>query len=243
MAAGDLVGAVNRFDAVLKEDPKNPFALARSGMALMEGGDAAAALPRLERAVAVDPDGPDIRFALAHALTRLRRLKEAEQQWLEVLRLQPRRGEAWVNLGNAFGMQGKVEEAVGAFERAVEIDSKNPELLVRLAFAEHSAGRVALAVEHLEASAAMVPAGGFPHAASLGLLYLKLERPIEAKRWILRSRPSESDFARGRVELARLELRAGKRDLARKALVEALKAVPSLRGRLAADPFLGPLIP
>ncbi|MCH9649427.1 MAG: sulfatase-like hydrolase/transferase [Deltaproteobacteria bacterium] len=242
LAAGDAAAASALFDQVVKEDPNNPFALARSGSTLLERGDAKGAIARLEKAVSLDPDGPEIRLALAHAFIQEKRLPEAEQQWMELLRLQPRREEAWVNLGNTLGMQGKGKEAVGAFQRAVEIDSENPQYRARLAFAEFSAGQYAEAAEHLEQTASMVPDGTFPHAASLGLIYLKLGNLARARNWFVLSRPSESDFALGRIELARLELQGGNRALAQRAVREAVRAAPALRQRVEADRLLGPLL-
>jgi arylsulfatase A-like enzyme/Tfp pilus assembly protein PilF len=239
----DFGAALERFDAVLEEDPDNPFALARSAAALVELGRLETAAARLGRAAELDPDQPETRRALAGVLTRLKRLPEAEAQWMELLRLQPRNVETWVSLANTLGAGGEPKKAVEAFERAVELAPERPDLRIRLGFAAFAAGDPEAAAAHLRAAAELTGPEAFPHAGALGLILLRLERPGQARPWLARSRPGEAEFAEARYALARLEAAAGRTDAARKALAEALGAVPGLRERAAADAQLGPLLP
>jgi cytochrome c-type biogenesis protein CcmH/NrfG len=52
-----------------------------------------------------------------------------------------------------------------------------------------------------------------------------------------------ANLGAARYELARRAMAAGDRGKAREILAEAIGADPSLRGRAAADPALGPLLP
>jgi choline-sulfatase len=233
--------AVPPFDAVLRQDPGNRFALLRSGTALLRLGDAPAAVVRLRRAVELEPGSHDARWAFAEALGRAGKPADAVGQWMEATRLQPRRAEAWANLGSALGLAGKVQEAVPALSRAVELDPGNPRLLARLAFAEHGAGKLEDAARHLGEMAGRVGAR-FPHSGALGLMLVELRRPQEAYPWLVRCGPAEPDFAESRFELARIEIAGGRRDAARRALGEALRADPRLRARAVASPELAPLL-
>jgi arylsulfatase A-like enzyme/Tfp pilus assembly protein PilF len=200
--------AVERFDAALARDPDNRFALHRSGIALLAGGDVQAALPRLRRAARLDPAQPEVRSALAEALGRAGAHAEAAGQWREAARLQPRRADVWANLGSALGRGGRPAEAVAAMARAVELEPGNPRLLARLAFAEHGAGRIEDAARHLREAADAAAPGTFPHAGALGLVLLQAGRGHEAREWLARSRPSEPEYTEARRALGRLDAEA-----------------------------------
>ena len=241
-ARRDFEAALRSYGEVLDEEPENPYALARSGMAFLEIGDAANAAVRLEKAAARQPDRPEIRNSLAVALTRLRRFDEAERQWAELIRLQPRRAGAWAGLGNTLGVAKKSRRAVEALERAVELAPENAEHKVRLGFAAFAVGRVEQAVMNLEQAAELVGPESFPHCASLGILLLRQGNLPRARLWLGRSSPKEPDFAAGRIELARLELAAGDREAARRALADALRAAPHLVENVRGDQMLAPLL-
>ncbi len=235
--------AVAKFDAVLEDDPDNPFALARSGTALLDAGDPAAALPRLERAVRIDPDRPESRRALAMTLNRLGRNADAARQWMEAVRLVPRDASAWVNLGGSLGLAGDRGRAAEAYRRAVELEPGDASLHIRLAFAEHGAGDPAAAVRELSRAAELTGAEAFPHAGALGILLTDLDRPAEARPWLARSRPAEPEYAEARYRLARLLAEGGEPEAAARALATALTADPRLEPRAAADPVLAGLLP
>jgi choline-sulfatase len=200
---GEAAAAVTRFDAVLREDPDNRFALHRSGLALFRSGAIGRAVPRLEKAVRLDPANPDARIALAEALSKAGRHAAAVEHWMEATRLQPRRADLWANLGSALGASGRIKEAVAALARAVELKPEDPRLYVRLAFAEHGAGNLPEAVRHLlDAAARQGPA--FPHSGALGLILVQLGRGKEARPWLARSAPSEPEYAEARRALAAL---------------------------------------
>ena len=204
LRAGDHAGAVARFEAVLKEDPRNRFALLRAGMALRRSGRIARAIPRLEEAVRLDPRGPDTRGALAEALSAAGRHREAATQWMEAVRLQPRRADLWANLGAALGSSGRPAEAVDAMAKAVELKPEDPRLRIRLAFAEHGAGRKDDAARHLK-EAADRQGARFAHSGALGIILLELGRPDEARDWLARSGPGEPEHAAARQALLKLE--------------------------------------
>jgi arylsulfatase A-like enzyme/Flp pilus assembly protein TadD len=234
--------AAAKFSEVLARDPTNRFALLRGGVALLEAGDAARAAALLARAVETSPEQPEARTALADALVRGGRPAEAVPHALEAARLQPQRPEAWARLGTALGRSGRLPDAVSAFERAVALAPGDPKLLARLAFAEHGAGRKADAVRDLERVAA-AESDAFAYSGALGILLADLGRADAALPWLRRSRPGEGDFGSARLRLAQLEAERGNRNGARRALVEALSAMPELRDRARRDPRLSGLLP
>jgi len=240
---GDARAAATRFEAALEQDPDNRFALHRSGLALLQLGQLPRALSRLEKAVRLGPDQPEARWALASALERSGRLGEAVSQWEEVVRLQPKRAEAWANLGSALGRSGKTKEAAAALAHAVELSPRDPDLLARLAFAEFGAGEVAGAARHLREESERRAPGAFRHSGALGILLVQLGRTDEARPYLERSRPEEPEYAEASLQLAILEAEAGRETPARRALAEALRVSPTLRGRARGDARIAKLLP
>ncbi|MEO6323033.1 MAG: sulfatase-like hydrolase/transferase [Thermoanaerobaculia bacterium] len=238
---GDLPGALRAFDAVLKSDPRNRFAVSRSGLVLLKKGNAREAIPRLERAVAIDPEEAESQFGLAFALGVTGRLDEALPHWLETVRLQPKRSMAWTNLGMVLARLGKRDEALKALQHASELEPANPLFLANLGVAERDAGRSTDALAHLRKSAELSN-GRFPYSGTLGLLLATRAPHPEAMEWLRRSRHGEPDCAEAHLALARMELESGHPAAARDALAFALVENPALRPRASADAALAPLL-
>lgn len=235
---GSYDAAVARFDAVLEDEPNNPFALSRSGVALSAAGRTDAAVTRLRRAAQIMPSDFETRRALALALSRLGQHGEAAEQWFEVVRLRPRRIDGWINLATTLGRSGKSEQALDALEHAADLVPERSDLRIRLAFLQNASGKLAEALRHFELAAEQTGRDAFPHPGALGLLLLRQGRASEAMPWLAISRPREGDYAEARFQLALLQVRAGDVASGRENLQRALSAAPELRGRAAAYPEL-----
>jgi len=233
--------AIAAYDAILAREPGNRYAMFRSGIAYSRAGAPRAAAERLTRAVDLDPSSADAHFALADALAKSGETERAIAEWREVIRLQPRRGVAWSNLGTLLAERGRGDEARQMLAKAVEIEPDNPRLLVGVAQAERALGEPEAAIGHLEEAARVAPAE-FRLAATLGILLLEQGRRDEAEAWLARSRPEDADWAEGRLVLARDLAAQGDTAGATATLREALAAHADLYGRVMADPALAPLL-
>jgi tetratricopeptide (TPR) repeat protein len=106
-----------------------------AGVARINGGDFAGALPLLERAVAMDSlafTGERARCAACEAIRsivtayqHLDSLGEAERQAQRWVRLQPRSPEAWRTLGEVLSQRGRLNDAFAALRREGELDPSN----------------------------------------------------------------------------------------------------------------------
>lgn len=144
---GRYAAAIAAFDGVLGAEPANRFAALRSGTALLLAGRLDESAKRLTRAVQLDPEGAEARSALATVFSRLGRFRAAAPQWLELARRQPRRVEAWSNLGLALGRTGNpadLDRAVAALAEAARLDPGNPRRRSDLADAHLALARRAL---------------------------------------------------------------------------------------------------
>ncbi len=83
-----------------------------------------------------DPTLDKARFALAELLSRERRFDEAEQEYHEYLRRNPKDARALVGLGRNAFQNGDLEGATKYFEEALRVDPRQPEALKELGQAD-----------------------------------------------------------------------------------------------------------
>lgn len=121
----DYRAAHAAFQAALKLEPGNPFALLRMGQVLIRFSRFSQAVKPLEAAVRFDPSNAEARFALADALSRSGNRERAVEAWRTLLVLQPERAAAWSNLGAMLGELGEPDEALEATTRALELEPTN----------------------------------------------------------------------------------------------------------------------
>src|SRR5881296_1526171 len=95
------------------------------GQAHLRKGMAAQATVALEKAKRREPDKASIREALGIAYFRIRRWREAEQEFRACLEIKPTDDYAHYALGRALEKQGKVAEANGHYKLARSLDPGN----------------------------------------------------------------------------------------------------------------------
>ena len=89
VAAKNIPAALRTLTAAQIVEPDNPVVIANFGMVQSDAGQPAAAIPHLERALSLDPDLHQARFALAIAFARSGRRAEAAREADELLRRLP----------------------------------------------------------------------------------------------------------------------------------------------------------
>jgi Flp pilus assembly protein TadD len=234
--------AVQAFEAILARQPRSLFALSRLGLTWLERGDYARAVAPLQAAVSIDPERVDNVVNLALALTHAGRGAEAMARWRQALQLQPRRAESHWNLGLLLARDGRAREAIDPFRQAAELEPRNARYLADLGWAESVTGDRTAALTHLQSASRLDSPEAFRYPATLGLLLLRQGETEPALPWLRHARKGESAYAEARLELARLEVRAGNDEAALRALQEALAAEPRLRQRATTDPALAGLL-
>lgn len=125
-SAGDLAGAVRHYEAALALEPDRPEVHASHALALMESGDRDAALAAAEKAAALAPDDTHANYALGHIL----RLSGEKQTALAALgkavAADPGFMMAVYEEGMLLAETGKLSQALGNFERFLEIHPEDP---------------------------------------------------------------------------------------------------------------------
>ena len=97
----------------------------RLGSKLIEDGDFAGAVSRLEEAAAINPDRPEIRQALGVALMQLGRFDESRKAFDAAIGKDPFFAVAYANRGQLNDRTGRYEEAIRDYRKALQL---RPEL-------------------------------------------------------------------------------------------------------------------
>jgi len=101
--------AQRQIDALIQSDPSNPYFFELKGQALLEDGQASAAIPPLRRSVALAPNAALIKILLGQALVALDK-PAAAQEAIGLLNIalakEPNMGTGQRALGRAYAMTG-----------------------------------------------------------------------------------------------------------------------------------------
>src|SRR5438067_2154937 len=137
----DWHAAEQGFRRAIALNPAYPTAHHWYGDFLGGRGNLEGYLQELRRAQALDPLSRQIGTEVGRALYALRRNDEAVAQLHQVLRADPAFAGAHVTLGRVYIQQGRLAEAIGEFQKAVELRGRNALDVAYLAYAYAMAGK------------------------------------------------------------------------------------------------------
>ena len=126
IAPDDPDAAAEEFQKELRLDPDHPEALIQLAHLETRRGNAAAALPSAERAVALVPDVPAGRLVLGRALLDLERTSEAIAQLERAAALAPESAEVHFTLSRAYQRAGRTEDATREREEFLRLEKREP---------------------------------------------------------------------------------------------------------------------
>lgn len=105
-----------------------------------------------------------------------------------------------INFGNAFLVEGKVQDAIEQYEQALRLNPKDPNVPVNLATALLRAGRFAEAVAYYEQALRIDPDDAIANY-NTGAAWVRLGRPAEAARYFEQALRIAPDYAEAHVAL------------------------------------------
>ncbi len=111
---GSIPDAIRQIDALIAEQPNNPYFHEIKGQALLEAGRAREAVPPLRRAVALSDGNPLIRMLLGQALVAnddKSTMEEAVRELTFSLQREPSSPAGWRYLAMAYGRKGDIPNA------------------------------------------------------------------------------------------------------------------------------------
>jgi len=226
---GYLDQAEASFQQALRDDPASAEALYGIGSVYLNQNKNAAARETFERAVKLRanyPDTlPDAWNNLGVIATREGHIDDSVACFLEALRLNPHHLLALDNLGNAYRVQKRWDEARKVLERALEVAPLDAEANYSLGMVFAQTEDNAKGEEYLQRALQVRPV--YPEALNnLGVLYLVTQRRDQAVasfEQCIRVAPS---FDQAYLNLARVYALEGARDRARGVLLDLLKQHP-----------------
>jgi tetratricopeptide (TPR) repeat protein len=131
-AAGRMVSARQSCEAVIRADPDHGDAHHLIGVLLLDQGDAHAAVPTLQKAVALLPGRAQAQYHLGNALLAAGRPQEAEHCFRAAIGIEPNHVDALNNLGNALMAAKRHAEAAACFQSVLTARPGFPPALFNL---------------------------------------------------------------------------------------------------------------
>ena len=118
---GRIEEAVGEYREVVDLDPDNWQHRNLLGLALRQQGDHAQALEIFRKARELAPDASNLLFNLGWQLNHADLYDEAAEVFRHLLELTPQDGEAWLELAIALQGKGDIQEALGAYTKAIAL--------------------------------------------------------------------------------------------------------------------------
>jgi tetratricopeptide (TPR) repeat protein len=110
--AGDVLGAIDAYQAALRLDPKQPGVHSNLGAAYVKLGKYDEAIRQYQQALAIDAANPAFRFNLALAYYKAARLPEAIEAFQATLAVNPDNKAAVLLLGDALLQTGRFPQVI-----------------------------------------------------------------------------------------------------------------------------------
>ena len=226
---GYLDQAAVSFQQALRDDPESAEALYGIGSVYLNQGRNARAQEMFERCVKLKanyPDTlPDAWNNLGVLATRENRVADAVEDFQRALSLNSRHLLSLDNLGNAFRLEKRWDEARGVLVRALEVAPEDAEANYSLGMVYAQTGKTDQAHEHLQRALKARP--DYPEALNnLGVLYIATQRRDEAVATFKQCIQVAPSFDQAYLNLARVYALEGSRDKARTVIAELLQQHP-----------------
>ena len=152
------------------------------GEANYRAGKYEAAVKDLREAVKLSPDWEDPHYVMALALTELGRLKEAIEEFKQVVNLAIKDEPkilALYNMGNAYADLGQYQSAIESYQQAINLNPNLSKPHNNLGLAYAGSERLADAVAEFTQAVRLKPDYAEAHF-NLGVAYVQLGRKAEA---------------------------------------------------------------
>jgi rhomboid protease GluP len=135
LVAGRTVNAIADLAESVRKNPKFTEGFFLLGQAYFQRQQYSEAEQAFRRALALDPQGSDVRYQLAVTLMAERRPKDALAAFEEIAKRDPANVSAQMGIGAAAELDGDYERALRAFQVAARVDPANPQVYASIGFA------------------------------------------------------------------------------------------------------------
>ena len=236
---GYLEPSEESFRLALRDEPASAEAHYGLGSVYLKQGKLSVARQNFERAAKLDASYPETRpnawNNLGLLATREGHTDQAIGYFQEALRESPTHFVALQNLGNAYRVEKRWEEARQALEQALAVKPDDPEVNYSLGMVFAQTDQTERAYEYLRQALQLRPA--YPEALNnLGVLYLRTGRRDQAVASFEESIRVAPAFDQSYLNLARVYALEGAPEKARQVLRNLLQQHPEhVRARKALE--------
>jgi tetratricopeptide (TPR) repeat protein len=220
LARGDDQGARRQFQRAIEVDNKFAPAHHNLGVACLRAEELTAAVESLEKALALDVENATIELALGQARFQQKNWEEATKH-LERAGKKLEEPGLFVTLGKSLAEQGKQQEAVKAFEKALALRPDLPSVHGPLGAAYASLGRDLLAERHLKRAWEL--SGDRDAYARLGRLYERRDQTEAALQVFGELAQIDDEMAEPHLRIGLMAEKHGDLKLAAQALQVAME--------------------
>jgi tetratricopeptide (TPR) repeat protein len=202
--SGHVENAIPAMRLAIERDPKNEGYRFRYAMILTDTKAPAAAIIRLQEAIAEFPDSPKLWFALGVAHSANDRTDEAGKAFERSIELDPKFAPALVYLGLTHADQGQFTDALAFYEKALAIDERlaPAHFLAADTILKQTSADTSSAEAHLKRAVALDPSF-MPALLALGRLHLRLGQLTEATSELERVVAAAPGLAEAHYQLGR----------------------------------------
>jgi tetratricopeptide (TPR) repeat protein len=206
--SGHIENAIPAMRLAIERDPKNEDYRFRYAMILTDTKAPAAAIIRLQEAIAEFPRSARLWFALGVAQSASNRTDEAGKAFERSLELDPKFAPALAYLGMTYAEQGRFTDALALYEQALAIDERlaPAHFLTADAILKQVSADTSRAEAHLKRALELDQAFT-PALLALGKLHLRLGRLTEATSELERVVAAAPGLAEAHYQLGRTYMR------------------------------------
>ena len=153
-----------------------------------------------QQALGYHSDSPDIHYGIATVCFLLADLHSAVYHFKEVIRLDPLRAGAYINLGAVHNRLGQYEDSLTTLKRGIQLDPKRAEGYYNLALVYKQLGQRDLAIQAYREAIRLNPRMYDAHY-NLGNIFLEKEQYALAVAHYRQSLDIRPNWEKGRVAL------------------------------------------
>ena len=232
--SGDLRGAIEAFEPLLKSEPRSsPEAFRLTtliGLAHYGLGDYTASVPYLKEAAAGDPENIQMKMMLAHSCLWSKQYQCVLDAYREILKLNTDSAEAHMLAGQAYDELQKDADAIAEYQAAVKADPATPNVHFGYGYLLWRAQKFDEAEKEFRSELANDPE--HPMAlAYLGDTVMQLNRPDEAVPYLEHAVRIEPTIALSHRDLGTIFEGQGRKD-------DALRELKTAEGLSPDDPSI-----
>ncbi|WP_326939571.1 tetratricopeptide repeat protein [Actimicrobium sp. GrIS 1.19] len=209
-AATDLVAAFQAMPLIEPGlDCEDAQAQAELGMALQQTGNLAGAVTAYSRAIALQPEWPEMHVMLGLALQQLGQRDDAIGALRRAVALRSDDAQIWSNLGVLLQECGRSSDAIEALQHAIRLKPRMTEAHANLGVILRLLGRPEEAIESLRHALALQPNYAEAHA-NLGACFNQLGRLDDAAGALRVATVLRPGYAEAHADLGRVMMALGR---------------------------------